>query len=65
MNLNATDLEELNELLSDVKINIPDFRRTVSHTGNNYLWLHRNIMMRNPNITTRLKDLLNLTASKT
>ena len=60
MKLNAAELEELNQLLSDKKIDIPDFRRTVNPSGNNYQWLQRNILIRNPNISDRLKNLLGM-----
>lgn len=58
MKLSPTELEELNNLLSNNKIDIPDFRRTISPSGNNYTWLQRNIITRNPGISNRLKDLL-------
>lgn len=60
MRLNAVELEELNGLLTDKKIDIPEFRRSVSASGNNYQWLQRNIMIRNPGISARLKNLLGM-----
>lgn len=60
MKLNAAELEELNTLLADRKIDIPDFRRSVTASGNNYAWLQRNITIRNPNISARLKNLLGM-----
>ena len=60
MKLNAAELEELNSLLGDKKIDIPEFRRSVTASGNNYQWLQRNIMIRNPNISDRLKSLLGM-----
>ena len=60
MKLNAVELEELNKLLSDKKIDIPEFRRSVTASGNNYAWLQRNITIRNPNISDRLKNLLGM-----
>lgn len=64
MKLNAVELEELNQLLSDKKIDIPDFRRTVNPSGNNYQWLQRNITIRNPGISDRLKVLLSMKVKK-
>ena len=60
MKLNAVELEELNGLLTDKKIDIPEFRRSVMASGNNYQWLQRNILIRNPNISDRLKNLLGM-----
>ena len=60
MKLNAVELEELNGLLTDKKIDIPEFRRSVTASGNNYQWLQRNILIRNPNISDRLKNLLGI-----
>lgn len=65
MNLNAEELEELNCLLADKKIDIPEFRRNVSASGNNYQWLQRNILIRNPNINDRLKNLLGIKVKAT
>ena len=64
MKLNTAELEELNQLLSDKKIDIPDFRRTVNPSGNNYQWLQRNITIRNPGISDRLKMLLSMKVKK-
>ena len=64
MKLNTAELEELNQLLSDKKIDIPDFRRTVNPSGNNYQWLQRNITIRNPGISDRLKVLLSMKVKK-
>ena len=60
MKLNAVELKELNGLLTDKKIDIPEFRRSVTASGNNYQWLQRNILIRNPNISDRLKNLLGM-----
>lgn len=64
MKLNAVELEELNTLLADKKIDIPEFRRSVTASGNNYTWLQRNITIRNPNISDRLKGLLGMKVNK-
>ena len=65
MKLNAVELEELNGLLTDKKIDIPEFRRSVTASGNNYQWLQRNILIRNPNISDRLKNLLGMKVKAT
>ena len=64
MKLNAVELEELNGLLTDKKIDIPEFRRSVTASGNNYQWLQRNITIRNPGISDRLKVLLSMKVKK-
>lgn len=64
MNLNHIELKELNSFLSNNKLNLPDFRRTVTSNGTNYTWLQRNIITRNPGINDRLKSLLNIKIKK-
>lgn len=64
MRLNAVELAELNGLLSDKKLDLPEFRRTVNPSGNNYQWLQRNITIRNPNISERFKELLGMKVKK-
>lgn len=54
------ELDELNSLLADKNIDIPEFRRSVTASGNNYQWLQRNILIRNPGINDRLKNLLGM-----
>lgn len=60
MQLNSEQCERLTTLLSDKKIDIPDFRRTVTTKGNNIQWLQKNIKTRNPNLSEELKKLLGL-----
>lgn len=60
MNLKSTELQELNQLLVDKNLDIPSFRREVTPSGNNYVWLQKNIRKRNPNIPKRLKELLKI-----
>lgn len=60
MNLNKEELSELNTLLKNTNIEIPDFRREVSPNGNNYKWLQKHITARNPNINPRVKELLHV-----
>lgn len=64
MNLKTEQLERLNALLADTKLDLPTFRRTVSSSGNNYQWLQRNIGIRNKTITNELSALLGLSKSK-
>lgn len=58
MNLNSTQLEELNTLLKSKSLDLPTFRREVSSSGNNYSWLQRNIEIRNKEVDPKLKKLL-------
>jgi hypothetical protein len=60
MALTKAHIDELNELLKDKKIILPDFRRAVSTTGQNTQWLKKNIATRNPQLPTRIKELINL-----
>lgn len=60
MPLSKEHIDELNELLKDKKIELPDFRRAVSLSGQNTQWLKKNIALRNPNLPERLKDLIAL-----
>lgn len=61
MILSKETCERLNELLKDKSIDIPDFRRTVSHTGNNVEWLRKRIQTRNKNLNHEIKSILGLT----
>jgi hypothetical protein len=62
MNISPNELDELNQLLSNPKLDLPDFRRKVGNNASNYQWLQRNILIRNSTIVTdRLKELLNTT----
>lgn len=60
MNLTAPQLQQLNTLLKNKNIDVPEFRRVVSPTGNNYTWLQRNILIRNPSINNELRVLLGM-----
>lgn len=60
MNLDKTKIDELNGYLEDPSLNIPDFRRKVTATGSNYLWLQKNIKTKNPGISPRVLELLQL-----
>ena len=60
MNLSKIELDELNNLLKNPKLDIPDFRREVSSNGCNYSWLQKHIQQRNSNIEKRCLELLNI-----
>lgn len=57
--LTKEEVQELNSLLADKSINIPDFRREIHITGNNVDWLRKRIHLRNPNLNPRITALLN------
>ncbi len=50
-------LDELNILLADTNLNIPNIRRSVDSSGRNLSWLCRHIEARNE-ISGRLRELL-------
>lgn len=60
MNLTKQELAELNQLLKNKSINLPEFRKEVGESGSNYVWLQKNILKKNPNIDNRLKELLRI-----
>ncbi len=60
MNLNKEQVEELNILLADKNLILPDFRKEVTKGGSNYIWLQKNITKKNPQVPERLKELLQI-----
>jgi len=60
VNLNKDEVLELNKLLKNTNIKLPDFRREVSSSGNNYKWLQQHISIKNPDISSRVKELLHI-----
>lgn len=58
MNLNKSQIEELNQLLKDNTIVLPEFRRSISSTGQNAQWIKKNIHTRNPHLSQRVKELV-------
>lgn len=60
MNLKSEEIVELNTLLADPKLIIPEFRNKVSSSGHNYSWLQKNITKKNKSIPDRLRVLLNI-----
>ena len=64
MNLNQTQLAELNALIKSANLELPFHKREVHPGGTNYSWLQKNITKRNPNVPDRLKELLGIEISK-
>jgi hypothetical protein len=60
MNLTKEECERLTSLLSDKKIDLPEFRRSVTITGCNYAWLQKHIRTRNKNLHPEIVTLLKL-----
>lgn len=60
MNLSNDEVIELNLLLKSTKLELPSFKREVTKHCGNYQWLQKNILKRNPNISDRLKQLLDI-----
>lgn len=60
MNLSKEELKELNSLLKTKSLDLPSMRRVVTSSGNNYRWLQRNLMIRNPKPNPRLCELLKI-----
>ena len=48
MALSKSELDELNILLKDNKINIPDFRRSIGSGGQNGDWIKKKIAIKTP-----------------
>lgn len=59
-NLNKEEVAELNRLLLKNKLDLPLHRRVVDLSGRNYDWLKKNLMLKNPDVSGRLKELLGL-----
>lgn len=47
MKLDNVELEELNDLLDDNSLDIPDIRREVGDNGRNLKWLKKHLSTRN------------------
>lgn len=60
MNISQKELTELNQLLSDPKLDLPEFRRQVGANAANYQWLQTKLLKRNNNVSSRLIELLNI-----
>jgi len=60
MNLTEEDLKELNGLLRNSNLDLPKFRRSITRTGGNFIWLQKNIWIRNKHLDERLILLLGL-----
>ena len=60
MNLNKAEIQELNQLLSNPKINLPPFRKEVTITGANYSWLQKHVQAKNKDLDPRILQLLHI-----
>lgn len=60
MNLNKAEIEELNHLLANPKINLPAFRKQVTNTGANYSWLQKHVQAKNKDLDPRILELLHI-----
>lgn len=60
MNLTHPQITEINTFLVSPKLNLPPFRREISTTGANYLWLKKHIQKNNKNLPERLLELLGI-----
>lgn len=60
MNLNKAEIEELNHLLANPKINLPAFRKQVTITGANYSWLQKHVLTKNKDLDPRILELLRI-----
>lgn len=60
MNLTREKITEINTLLASPEVNLPPFRREVSITGGNYLWLKKHIQKNNKKLPERLLELLDI-----
>jgi predicted membrane chloride channel (bestrophin family) len=52
------NLDRLNHLLKDTKLNLPDFRRVVNDSGSNLPWLRK--ALRKKPISEELQELLDM-----
>lgn len=60
MNLQESELAELNGLLKEGKYGLPAFRNSVQKSGTNYKWLQKNLPKVCQDINPRLVELLRL-----
>lgn len=60
MQLTKEELVELNHLLKTSKLKLPEFRLSVSASGNNYAWLQKKLLASNPDAPSRLRELLKI-----
>lgn len=58
----ATNLDQLNTLLSTENLGIPDFRRTIDKTGRNLAWVRRAVS-NNKNASSEAKRLVSMNMS--
>jgi hypothetical protein len=55
VNLSKEQLAELNRLLNDESLDLPDIRRQVTPSGRNLVWLRKHFSTNADNVPTRLK----------
>lgn len=58
-----TNLDELNLLLRAKELDLPSFRTIVDKSGSNLPWLRKHVA-KNPNISDRLKELLEMNSKE-
>lgn len=59
LNLTAEQVQEVNQLLEKEKLGFPEFRRTVSLSGNNQNWVYK-ALKNTGNGSARLRELFGL-----
>ena len=59
MNLNAQQVEEVNQLLEKEDLGFPEFRKTISLSGNNQCWVQK-ALKKTGNGSARLRELFGL-----
>ncbi len=59
MNLNAHQVEEVNQLLEKEDLGFPEFRRTISLSGNNQSWVAK-ALKKSGKGSKRLRELFGL-----
>lgn len=58
MKLTDTEIQECNRLLRG--LDLPSNKREVSRHNGTYGWLQKNILTKNPGVSPRLRELLNI-----
>ncbi len=59
MGLNARQVEEVNQLLEKEDLGFPEFRKTISLSGNNQSWVAK-ALKKSGNGSARLRELFGL-----
>ena len=60
MALTKDEIKEINTLLADKSLDIPDFRRTISESGQNAAWVKKKLLTnpKNQGASARLRQLI-------